>query len=87
MALLSADSSRALWRRQVVLTTLAVFAFAGVAGLTRIALSDWGRSPANKAEFLALATVVGVAVVVLLAAACIHVLRIAQLLFSRGETD
>ena len=87
MALLSTDSSRALWRRQVVLTALAVFAFAGVAGLTRIALSDWGRSPANKAEFLVLATIVGAAVVALLGAVCIHVLRIAQLLIRRGETD
>ena len=87
MALLSTDSSRALWRRQVVLTALAVFAFAGVAGLTRIALSDWGRSPANRAEFLVLATVIGAAVVVLLAAACIHVFRIAQLLIRRGDTD
>ena len=87
MVVPSTGSSRALWRRQVILTALAVFAFAGVAGLTRIALSDWGRSPANKAEFLAMAIAIGAAVVVLLAAACIHVLRIAQLLFSRGETD
>jgi len=65
-----------------VLTALAVFAFAGVAGLTRIALSDWGRSPDNKAEFLVLAAALGVVVAVLLGAACVHAFRTAQLTFS-----
>jgi uncharacterized membrane protein YcjF (UPF0283 family) len=79
--------SRALWRRQLVLTVLAVVAFASVAGITQIALSDWGRSPGNRAEALAMAAVVGIAVIVLLGAACLHALRIAQLVLRRGETD
>lgn len=87
MSVVPDGRSRALWRRQVVLTALAVVAFAGVAGLTRAVLSDWGRSPDNKAELLAVATIIGFAVVALLAAACLHVLRIAQLLLRRGETD
>jgi hypothetical protein len=85
------DSSRALWRRQLVLTGFAVIAFASIAGLTRIALSDWGRSPANRAEFLALAVAIGLAVLALFAAACMHAFRIARLTFSpkspTSETD
>ena len=87
----TADSSRALWRRQLVLTAFAVMAFAGVAALTRVALSDWGRSPANRAEFLALAIVIGMAVFALFAAVCVHAVRIARLTFSStsptSETD
>ncbi|HVM10356.1 MAG TPA: hypothetical protein VM345_17995 [Acidimicrobiales bacterium] len=87
MTVESGQRSRALWRRQLVLTVLAVVAFASVAGITQIALSDWGRSPANRAEALTLAALVGIAVVVLLGAACLHALRIAQLVLRRGETD
>ena len=85
MASATTDRSRALWRRQVVLTAFAVVAFAAVAGITRILLSDWARSPANKAEFLALATVTGVAVAVLLIAACLHAVHIARLTFRRED--
>ena len=87
MAVTPFDRSRALWRRQVVLTALAVGAFVGVAAITRVALSDWGRAPANRAEFLALATVIGVAVVALLLAVCVHALRIARLTFSLSSKN
>ena len=82
MASAPVDRSRALWHRQVVLTALAVPAFGGVAGLTRLALSEWGRAPDNRAEFLALAVIVGVAIITLLGAVCVHALRIVRLTFA-----
>lgn len=86
MATLAGDPARALWRRQVVLTTLALVAFTAVTVLTRVALSDWGRSPSNKAELLAVAAAVGAAVVMLLAAACLHAFRIARVVLAGGHT-
>lgn len=81
------DEADLLWRSQVVLTAVAVVAFAGVAGLTRLVLSDWGRSPSNEAVLYLAAGVTGLALVGLMIAVCRHVVRTARLTFRSYDSD
>ncbi len=86
------DRSRALWRRQVVLTVLVTATCAAVAGLTmlvsRASDDDQTRArlhlePGNHRLVVVAAVLVAVAVVALLAAVCAHAYRIATHTFRR----
>ena len=88
------ERSRALWRRQVVLTLLVAATCAAVAGLTwlvsRASAGERTRAhfhlqPGDHRVLMIVAFVVGVAVVALLGAVCVHAYRIATLMFRRGD--
>ncbi|HEX7167321.1 MAG TPA: hypothetical protein VF230_10110 [Acidimicrobiales bacterium] len=88
------DRSRALWRRQALLTIVTTVAFMGVAFISAIVADTWDEAqarrrlslPAPDTTLLVVALVVAAVVTVaLLAAVCVHAYRIATLTFRRGE--
>jgi heme/copper-type cytochrome/quinol oxidase subunit 2 len=88
------ERSRALWRRQVLLTLLVAATFLAVAGLTVLIsrASDHEQTrarfhlePGDHRVLVAVTIVTAVAVVALLAAVCVHAYRIATLTFRRGD--
>lgn len=92
----STDRSRALWRRQVVLTLLVSAACLAVAGLTTLVsrASDHELSrarlalePGDHRVLVVVAAVTALAVVALLAAVCVHAYRIATLTFRRADEE
>jgi hypothetical protein len=96
MAVPSTGPSRALWRRQVVLTALVAVALGGVSMLSsrianahdRAVAARRLRLPEPDTTWLTVASVVATIILVaLLVAACVHAFHIAQLTFRRGETD
>ena len=88
--------SVALWRRQGILSALAVAAFAAVAVLNARVVDAHREAVARARLLLPAADTTGleiallaatIATVALLGAACLHALRIARLTFRRGETE
>ncbi len=77
--------AQAYWRRQLVLSGLAVVALALAVGATRLVLADWGRDPANRALVVILVGLTAVAACVLLGALVLHTYRVALFAFRRGE--
>lgn len=90
------ERSRALWRRQFVLTLLVAASFALVVVLSGRVDAAYAEAVARRRLHLPVpdhslltAALVGTAalLVVLLAVACLHAYRIAKLSFATRETD
>jgi uncharacterized membrane protein len=90
------EGSRALWRRQVVLTLLVTAACLAVAGLTALISRASDREltrarlalePGDHRMLVAVAAVTALAVIALLAAVCVHAYRIATLTFRRADEE
>ena len=94
--IVTSERSRALWRRQVVLTLLVAATCAAVAGLAtlvaRASDSELTRArlamePGDHRVLVLVTAVTAIAVVVLLAAVCVHAYRIATLTFRRADEE
>lgn len=70
-----------LWRRQLILTGIAVVVFGAVSALTRVVLSDWGRRADNRAVLYGAAAIAAIALAALLVAACLHAVHTLRLTF------
>lgn len=90
------DRSRALWRRQAVLTVLVAAGFGVVVLLSGAVRAVYDEAvarqrlslPAANHLLLDVALVVaGVVLIALLGAVCVHAYRIATLTFRRGEEN
>ena len=90
------ERSRALWRRQVVLTVLVTATCIAVAGLTvlisrasdhELTRARLALEPGDHRVLVLVTAVTAIAVVALLAAVCVHAYRIATLTFRRADEE
>ena len=80
-----APTAQAMWRRQLVLSGLAVAAMVPAAAVYVLANGQWGRDPDNAQVVWLAAGGAILLLCVVLGAAVVHALRVARFTFRRGD--
>lgn len=80
-----AATAQAMWRRQLVLSGLAVAALVPAGGAYALAEGEWGRDPSNALVVWLAAAGAMLLLCAVLGAAVVHTARVARFTFRRGD--